>query len=63
MSRSCPHCAESEARELRQDHARWFARKITSKNRASFKELVRLMSDLDKDIELAEAEFRSGGDQ
>ena len=65
---TCPYCEppiemKREERELRQDHARWVARNSTRKDRESLQAFVRLMSDLDKDIELAESALRaeSGG--
>ena len=53
---TCRHCDPEERERLRKDDARWFARIITRKDRESLKGLVRLMDDLNKDIEAAEAE-------
>ena len=48
-------CCESEAEELRKDHAKWFARNVTKEDRQSLESYVRLMAALRDDIELEEA--------
>ena len=52
MIRSCRHCCESEARELRKDHERWIARNITRKDRKSIEDYAGLVSALKEDTEL-----------
>ena len=63
---TCLYCKpliemKREARELRKDHALWFARNVATKDRKNIEDYAGLVSGLKEDIELVESQ--SGGDQ